>query len=263
MLAGVLAGYDFDSILTGDESLRSRPMRRIIQPLALMAARIHSEDGRPPLRIEGSKALRAISYELPVASAQVKSCILLAALRASGRTEVIEKLGATRDHTERMLEWFGATLETRTVDLNGAVVSIVSITGQQILSGRAVNIPVDVSSAAFLIAAAALLPGSELAIEGVSLNTTRTQFLSTLRSFGLNIALIDGRDESNEPVGTVRVGGPFPVASQPGDLLKPHCDHAVNQVRGPLISDYDGDYRAAVVGTQVKAVLGATLRNCA
>lgn len=249
MLAGVLAGYDFESILTGDESLRSRPMKRIIEPLELMAARIHSENGRPPLRIEGSNLLSAISYELPVASAQVKSCVLLAGLRASGCTEVIEKLGATRDHTERMLQWFGAALETRTVESDGSSVTIVSLNGPTGLSGRAVNIPGDISSAAFLIAAAALLPGSELAIEDVGLNRTRTQFLSTLRAFGIEIEVLNGRDESNEPVGTVRVRGKQHTRWCP----TPGSDAIANVVRGPLIPQLIDELPLlAVVGTQVR-----------
>src|SRR3982750_4500717 len=119
MLAGVLAGQDFVSELTGDHSLRSRPMKRIIEPLEMMGARVLSEDGHAPLRVEGRKQLKAIHYEMAVVSAQVKSCILLAGLNAKGRTEVIEPQGATRDHTERMLRWLGVPVQSRAVERNG------------------------------------------------------------------------------------------------------------------------------------------------
>ena len=262
MLAGVLAGYDFESVLTGDESLRSRPMKRIIEPLELMTARVSSENGRPPLRIEGANPLLAISYELPVASAQVKSCILLAGLRATGRTEVIEKLGATRDHTERMLQWFGAALETRTFRSDGSAVNTVSIEGQADLLGRDVSIPGDISSAAFLIAAAALLPGSDLAIEGVGLNPTRTQFLSTLRSFGFDIEVLDDHDESNEPVGTVRVRAPLHTVEHPRESLTSSGEEFSNVVRGSLIPQLIDELPLlAVVGTQVSG--GIEIRDAA
>ena len=260
MLAGVLAGYDFDSILTGDESLCSRPMKRIIEPLELMTARVRSENGRPPLRISGSNLLKAISYTLPVASAQVKSCVLLAGLRATGRTEVIEKLGATRDHTERLLQWFGAPLETgetRTVTSDGSAVNIVSLNGPAKLSGRDVRIPGDVSSAAFLLAAAALLPGSDLMIEGVGLNPTRTQFLTTLRSLGFDLEVLDLRDESNEPVGRIRVRGRL-SGTDHGDEISRN----VNVVRGPLIPNLIDELPLlAVVGTQVRG--GIEIRDAA
>jgi 3-phosphoshikimate 1-carboxyvinyltransferase len=113
LLAGVLAAQGFASVLTGDESLHSRPMRRIIEPLELMGARISSEGGRAPLHLTGTRPLKALSYRMNVASAQVKSCILLAGLHAAGRTEVIEETASTRDHTERLLRWFGVPVETK------------------------------------------------------------------------------------------------------------------------------------------------------
>lgn len=257
MLAGVLAGYDFESILTGDESLRSRPMKRIIEPLELMAARVSSENGRPPLRIAGSNLLKSISYTLPVASAQVKSCILLAGLRANGRTEVIERLGATRDHTERMLRWFGASLETRTDESSGSSVNIVSIDGPASLSSRDVKIPGDISSAAFLIAGAALLPGSDLTIEDVGLNPTRTQFLATLRSFGFDIEVREGKSAGNESVGTVRVR----AQEFPDDSLQRERD-VPNLVRGRLIPQLIDELPLlAVVGTQISG--GLEIRDAA
>jgi 3-phosphoshikimate 1-carboxyvinyltransferase len=254
MMAGVLAGQDFESILTGDQSLCSRPMKRIIEPLALMNARVHAEDGRPPLRIEGSHAIKPISYQLPVASAQVKSCVLLAGLRANGRTEVVESLGATRDHTERMLHWFGARLETGTFNANGSSANLVAITGPALLSARDVNIPGDISSAAFLIAAAGLLPGSELEIEGLGLNPTRTQFLSTLRSLGIDVEMLDEHDEGNEPVGTVRVRGQ--------ETPKLDDDAVSNLVRRELIPQLIDELPLlAVVGSQVSG--GIEIRDAA
>lgn len=202
MLAGVLAGQSFSATLTGDESLRSRPMRRIIEPLQLMGAEIKSENGRPPLSINGSRSLTPISYVLPVASAQVKSCILLAGLEASGRTEILEKT-PTRDHTERMVQWFGAPLEmTRSMDSSA---TRLAIEGPVQMAARDVSVPGDISSAAFFIAAAALLPESNLVIEDVGVNPTRTQFLHVLSSLGAEIETENVRDESNEPVGTIKV----------------------------------------------------------
>jgi 3-phosphoshikimate 1-carboxyvinyltransferase len=257
MLAGVLAGSGFDSTLTGDQSLRSRPMKRVIAPLELMGAHIRSENGLPPLRIEGVANLNPISYDLPVASAQVKSCILLAGLQSAGRTEIIESLGPTRDHTERLLQWLGATLELRP-PATGSSSSTISLTGPQRLLGRDVSIPGDISSAAFLIAAAALLPGSDLAIEGVGLNPTRTQFLSTLRSLAMNIEVRDAHDESNEPVGTISVRG----LERSLEISQAGRDEAANAVGGELIPQLIDELPLlAVVGTQVKG--GIEIRDAA
>ena len=203
MLAGVLAGQSFSSTLIGDESLSARPMTRIIEPLEAIGATVRSRDGRPPLTIIGSDSLKPIAYTLPVSSAQVKSCILLAAINAAGVTRVTESLVKSRDHTERMLQWFGASLSFETL---GAT-HVVSVEGPTNLTGRAVAIPGDISSAAYFVAAAALLPNSELLIEDVGLNPTRTEFLSLFKSFGQTIELVHTRDESNEPVGNIRVLG--------------------------------------------------------
>lgn len=208
MMAGVLAGHDFMSILTGDDSLRSRPMRRIIEPLELMGARLESEAGYPPLRIKGHRPLNPVRYAPPLPSAQVKTCLLLAGLHANGRTEVIERLGATRDHTERMLRWFGVGVETeKEIASEDAAVSRCAVEGPASFAGAEVRIPGDFSSAAFLIAAAALLPASELDIEGLGLNPTRTQLLDTLRSLGANIETIGAHEDCNELVGTLRIRG--------------------------------------------------------
>jgi 3-phosphoshikimate 1-carboxyvinyltransferase len=203
MLSGVLAGQKFVSTLSGDESLCSRPMQRVITPLERMGAVISAQNGRAPLRILGRSPLEAISYETPVASAQVKSCVLLAGLFAAGRTEVVERHGPTRDHTERMLEWLGVELETR--ELDGS--PVIALNGPAHLSARDISVPGDISSAAFFIAAAAMLPGSNLVIENVGLNPTRVQLLTTMRNLGADIRVEDERSESNEPVGDIRIVG--------------------------------------------------------
>ncbi len=201
MLAGVLAGQNFSATLTGDESLSARPMTRIIEPLEAMGATVRSQAGRPPLSITGSDSLKPIAYDLPISSAQVKSCVLLAAINVAGVTRVTESLVKSRDHTERMLQWFGASISLQTL---GAI-HAVSVEGPANFAGRPVLIPGDVSSAAYFVAAAGLLPTSELLIEDVGLNPTRTEFLSLLKSFGLSIDLVHTRDECNEPVGNIRV----------------------------------------------------------
>ena len=172
MLAGVLAGQNFTATLIGDDSLSARPMTRIIEPLEAMGATVRSQEGRPPLTITGSASLKSIAYNLPVSSAQVKSCVLLAALNAAGVTKVTESLVKSRDHTERMLQWFGASLSVQTL---GAT-SVVSVEGPENFTGRSVTIPGDISSAAYFVAAAALLPNSELLVEDVGLNPTGLSF---------------------------------------------------------------------------------------
>ena len=233
-------------MLTGDTSLRSRPMKRIVEPLDLMGARVSSEDERPPLRIEGSGSLRPIRYELPVASAQVKSCILLAALNADGRTEVVERLGPTRDHTERMLRWFGVPLETET--------DTIAINGPARYAARDVNIPGDISSAAFLIGAAALLPGSELRIQNVGLNPTRSQILSLLTSLGFDIEIVDPREDCNELLGDLVVSGKARICGTGSN--RPYS------INGPLIAQLIDELPLlAVLGTQLPG--GFEIRDAA
>ena len=199
ILTGVLAGHDLTAELIGDESLSSRPMQRIIEPLELMGAKIESTDGKAPLKIQGSAQLTPITYKLPVASAQVKSAILFAGLNANGRTTVIET-SPSRDHTERLFNGFGVPVKTDQ-DLS------VSIVGPARLSGSAITIPGDVSSAAYFVAAAMLLPGSDLTIERVGLNPTRAAFLDVLKSWGADISVTDVQSERNEPFGTIQVRG--------------------------------------------------------
>jgi len=247
LLAGILAGQNFKSTLTGDESLRARPMARIIEPLRMMGARISSNDGRAPLVIEGHKPLKAINYELPVASAQVKSCVLLAGLSAEGRTELIES-SVTRDHTERMLRWFGVPLEVREVE----GLRTVTVDGPARFKARDVSIPGDISSAAYFIAAAALLPGSSLEITNVGVNPTRVMFLEQLRSSGFDVAVSEVREQCNEPVGTICVSGSRSSAS----------DFESATLRGPLIPQLIDELPLlAVVGSQIEG--GIEIRDAA
>jgi 3-phosphoshikimate 1-carboxyvinyltransferase len=204
LLAGILAGQKFKSVLIGDESLQTRPMQRIIEPLQMMGANVSSQDGRAPLTIDGHWPLTAINYELLVASAQVKSCILLAGLAGQGRTQVTEN-EITRDHTERMLRWFNLPIEVGPGDREGS--RRVAVAGPALFNARDVSIPGDISSAAYFIAAAALVPGSSLEIDEVGINPTRAMFLKQLRSFGLEVVVSNAREESNEPLGIIRVEG--------------------------------------------------------
>lgn len=246
MLAGVLAGHDFSSTLTGDGSLSLRPMQRIIEPLQMMGAVVESKNGKPPLAVRGRQPLKAIRYELPVASAQVKSCVLMAGLNAKGRTEVIERV-ETRDHTERMLKWFGVPLET---NVDGAI----SIDGPQSFAARDINVPGDISSAAFLITAAALLPESNLEVARVGLNPTRTMFLSMLRSLGVLIEVAGNGQDGHEPVGSVQVKGR--LSDQPASEV----DSTL--VRGNLIAQLIDELPLlAVVGTQMPG--GIEIRDAA
>ncbi|OLE52601.1 MAG: 3-phosphoshikimate 1-carboxyvinyltransferase [Acidobacteria bacterium 13_1_20CM_3_53_8] len=250
MLAGVLAGQDFVSELTGDESLNSRPMRRVIEPLELMGAQVSSVDGRAPLRIKGRRPLKAISYAMPVASAQVKSCILLAGLNAKGRTEVLEPPLSTRDHTERMLRYYGASVQQKQVERDGRTLVSVSVDGLARLRDRGGMIPGDISSAAFFIVAAALLPQSKLKIVNVGLNITRTASLfSTLTSLGAGLRINPAGSSSvaedfYEPIGAIDVSG--------GAGLAPAEEGRSNVLGGALIPQLIDELpMLAVLGTQV------------
>ncbi|MFN2532329.1 MAG: 3-phosphoshikimate 1-carboxyvinyltransferase, partial [Pyrinomonadaceae bacterium] len=198
MLSGLLATQDFLTVLTGDESLCSRPMQRIIKPLEAMGAHVSSDAGRPPLTLQGSRALRPITYKLPVASAQVKSCILFAAVGANGTTEIVEPL-RTRDHTERLFGAFGVPVE-----LSGEA-QMLRLTGPAWFKPRHINIPGDISSAAYFVAATLLVPNSELIVEQVSLNPTRIEFISLFQKWGAEISLTDIIDDCNEPAGSIVV----------------------------------------------------------
>lgn len=197
LLAGLMAGQSFDSVLTGDESLRGRPMGRVIDPLTTMGAVLSSEEGgRPPLSVSGGKALNSIHYDLPMASAQVKSCVLLAGLYATGRTSVTEP-APTRDHTERMLRGFGYEV------LNEA--GVISLQGGGELEAMDIDVPSDISSAAFFLVAASIAPGSDLLLTHVGINPTRTGVIKILSLMGANIELKNEREVGGEPVADIRV----------------------------------------------------------
>ena len=196
LMAGLLSGQPFTTTLTGDESLSGRPMQRVITPLTSMGATITSSAGKPPLIISGQRPLRAIEYELPVASAQVKSAVLLAGLYAAGTTTVIEP-AATRDHTERMIGSMGGAVET---DGNR-----ISIQGEQALQGGTVQVPADLSSAAFVILATLIAESAEVLIEGVGVNPTRTGVIDILQTMGGDITLQNPRLFGQEPVADIRV----------------------------------------------------------
>ncbi|HKH70517.1 MAG TPA: 3-phosphoshikimate 1-carboxyvinyltransferase, partial [Vicinamibacterales bacterium] len=201
MLAGILAAHPFATTMTGDDSLRRRPMRRVIVPLERMGARIGSEDGRPPLSVQGTASIQPIEFAPEVPSAQVKTAVLLAGLHANGTTTVHEPL-ATRDHTERALHTFGVRVE--------ASGRSVSVTGGQRLSAQTLEVPGDISSAAFWMVAAASLPGSEIVIESVGVNPTRTGIIDVLRRMGADLQVDSvhiGSEGSyvGEPIGTIRV----------------------------------------------------------
>ena len=197
MLAGILAGQPFRSVLNGDASLSRRPMQRVIDPLTRMGARIRSAEGaRPPLEIEGG-ALQPIRYELPVASAQVKSAVLFAGLYGEGETEVVEQI-TTRDHTEIALEQMGVEI--------GRHGQTISVRGPARLEGKAAHIPGDISSAAFFLAAALLVAESNLVIHNVGLNPTRTAILDVLASMGGDIHVLNVEMLHGELIGDVRVG---------------------------------------------------------
>jgi 3-phosphoshikimate 1-carboxyvinyltransferase len=197
LLSGLLAAQSFDTILTGDASLSKRPMNRVAKPLREMGAVIETgPEGRPPLNIKGGQRLTGMDYEMPMASAQVKSCLLLAGLYAAGRTSVTEP-APTRDHTERMLRGFGYP-----VSVEGSTASVES--GHK-LSATRIEVPADISSAAFFLVAASIAEGSELVLEHVGINPTRTGVIDILKLMGGDITLENQREVGGEPVADIRV----------------------------------------------------------
>jgi 3-phosphoshikimate 1-carboxyvinyltransferase len=230
MISGILAAQPFRSRLVGDESLSRRPMQRIMQPLAQMGARIAArEDKFPPLEIEGG-ALRPIHYRLPVPSAQVKTCVLLAGLFAEGRTSVAEPI-RSRDHTEIALAEFGAGISMER--------GTITLTGRPVLQGRELVVPSDLSSAAFFLVAALLVPGSRLAIRGVGLNPTRSALLDFLIGMGASIRVPELESVNGELMGEIQV------------------EHS--PLRGGVI---EGALTAALIDEiPVLAVLGAATEN--
>jgi 3-phosphoshikimate 1-carboxyvinyltransferase len=197
LLVGILAGQNFDSVLTGDESLSTRPMKRVADPLALMGVDIETDEGgTPPLRIQGNRSLQGIDYKLPMASAQVKSCVLLAGLYANGETCVTEP-APTRDHTERMLRGFGYDVKT-----DGGQVTLNS---GGVLQGGPIDVPSDISSATFFMVAASIAEDSDITLSHVGINPTRIGVINILRLMGADITLLNERLVGGEPVADIRV----------------------------------------------------------
>ena len=205
LISGLLSAYPFTSVLTGDASLRRRPMDRIIKPLSGTGAKFTTaEGGRLPMTIVGASMPLALAYDSPVASAQIKSAVLLAGLHAPGLTTVTEPT-ASRDHTERMFRHFGVEVEAGPASGMGEGAYKVSIIGQPELTGRPVAVPGDPSSAAFLVVAALLVPGSHLIIRNVGVNPLRTGLFTTLQEMGAEIAFRNPREEAGEPVADLEV----------------------------------------------------------
>ena len=200
LMMGVIAGNDMTVRVVGDASLSKRPMRRVLNPLRQMGLGVLEDRETLPLTLVGTSRLTPVEYETPVPSAQVKSAILLAGLAALGETTVIER-EATRDHTERMLRYFGGNV--RTAERNG--MTAITVAGQAELSGRDVIVPADPSSAAFLAAAAAIVPGSEVVIEGVLMNPTRAGFYQTLAEMGGDVVFLEEREAGGETIADIRV----------------------------------------------------------
>lgn len=196
LLSGLLSGQDFEITLTGDKSLSGRPMRRVTDPLAQMGAVIESNDGKPPLTIKAGNPLKGITYTLPMASAQVKSCLLLAGLYAEGKTTVTEP-APTRDHTERMLTGMGYK-----VDVQG---DTVSVEGGGKLTATNIDVPADISSATFFMVGAAISEGSDITLSHVGVNPTRIGVINILRLMGANISLSNEKVTGGEPVADIRV----------------------------------------------------------
>lgn len=197
LIAGLMAGQSFDVTMTGDASLSKRPMNRVAVPLREMGAVVETEEGgRPPLTVRGGNQLSAIHYDMPMASAQVKSCVLLAGLYAEGETEVVEP-APTRDHTERMLRGFGYQVDVQE--------NRVRLQGGGTLSATTIDVPSDISSAAFYLVAASITPDSDLTLRHVGINPTRVGIVNILRLMGADIEVFNEREVGGEPVADMRV----------------------------------------------------------
>ncbi len=240
LMAGLLAGQRFSTTLTGDESLSRRPMRRIVDPLRLMGAQIETTDkGTAPLHIRPCAGLSGIQYPSPVSSAQVKSGILLAGLYANGTTEVTEP-EPSRDHTERMLRSFGVQVD--------AEPGRAALRGGQKLQAADVEVPADISSAAFFMVGAAIVPGSELTLTAVGVNPTRIGVIEILRRMGVQIDLLNPRHFGGEPVADLRVVGPQELRGIEigGDLVA----LAIDEMPAVFIAAACADGETLVTGAQ-------------
>ena len=258
LLSGILAGQEFDSVLIGDESLSKRPMRRVIEPLTQMNAEFESAAGnRLPLTIRGVNPLQAISYKLPVASAQVKSCVLLAGLNAKGKSKVQNpkskvRLPSSRNHTELMLAYLGAEIEENFIESEDGFVQEISIDGNSKLSAKDLQIPSDISSAAFFIVAAACLKNSDIVLREVGLNPTRTAIIEVLKNFGAEIEVLNRKEICNETVGDLRVSGSGNFAPKTNS----------NIIGGEIIANLIDEIPIlAVFGTQIEN--GLEIRDAA
>ncbi len=205
LLAGLLAGQQFDVELKGDISLSKRPMKRVTEPLAKMGAKVETaEDGKPPLKISGKQTLKGFHYQMPMASAQVKSCCLLAGMYAQGKTCVTEP-AVTRDHTERMLKAFGCEVDV-TGDISGMGTGATAcIKGPAKLIATDIDVPADISSAAFFMVGASIATGSDITLLHVGMNPTRTGVIEILKRMGANITLSNEKDVGGEPVADIRI----------------------------------------------------------
>ncbi|MBK6750589.1 MAG: 3-phosphoshikimate 1-carboxyvinyltransferase [Pyrinomonadaceae bacterium] len=247
LISGILAGQSFESVLTGDESLAKRPMKRIIDPLRAGGAKIKAENNHIPLHIFGGQTLYGREHKMEVASAQVKSCILLAGLYSDGTTTVIEPV-ATRDHTERMLRWFGVEVVEEEVCGGRSI----SLDGSAQLTSIDLNIPADISSAAFFLAAASCLPNSQIAMPNVGINPTRNAVLEVLLQFGSDISIENERIVCNEPVADLIVRS----RQITGAATAP------NILRGNIIANLIDEIPIlAVLGTQLEG--GLEIRDAA
>lgn len=253
LLAGILAGQSFDSVLIGDESLSIRPMKRVIVPLEKMGAEIEAQNNCLPMKIHGRNPLRSIEYEMPIASAQVKSCVLLAGLNADGMTKVQSpktehQKASSRNHTEIMLRNLGAKIEEEFIFLNEEYIHQVSVSGDSILTARDFFVPSDISSAAFFAVAAACLKNSELVIKNVGLNPTRTAFLDVLKSFGARIEILNEKENGGEILGDLKIFG------------RDEIETKNNLVKGEIIANLIDEVPIlAVFGTQIEG--GLEIRN--
>lgn len=247
LLSGIMAGQNFSSVLIGDESLQKRPMRRVIAPLTQMGAEITSNGGCSPLYITGKQPLTPIEYRPPVASAQIKSCVMLAGLNSDSETSVIEPV-QTRDHTERMLRWFGVDVKIGRSD----TAARITVSGDARLAARDLFVPSDISSAAFFMVAASCLAGSDITLPNVGFNASRAAIFEVLRDLGADVQLADQREINNEPVATLRIRGGISAANGSGP----------NLVNGAKVANLIDEIPIlAVFGTQIDG--GLEIRDAA
>ncbi len=255
LISGILAGQNFDSVLIGDESLSKRPMKRVIEPLSQMNAKIESNENLLPLKIHGINSLQAIDYKMPVASAQVKSCVLLAGLNANGTTRVQSPAAkseviTSRNHTELMLKFLGANVEEKFIETKDGFVHEVSIDGNSKLAAKDLNVPSDISSAAFFLVGAGCLKNSEIVLRNVGLNPTRAAIIEVLQKFGAKIEILNKRVKSGEMIGDLRVSGEVEFAQKSDS----------NIISGEIIANLIDEIPILTIfGTQIES--GLEIRN--